>query len=346
MRRGAGPRWALGVALLLVTTACADVRREQTLVVVRSSLPAELLEYAEDAFEAANPTVDVRIVVSSAEASLAELRSGSQQVDVWWGAPGTMLAVAANEGRFRAYRPPWLQQPGVGQPDPEGRWQVSLISPFVIAFNREQVPLARAPTDWIDLFHFRWADEVLLLDPARNADAAHFVGAMIVQSLRDDDDIRRGFDWLLRLDASVDAYASDASDIIRSLGTGEALLSILPRHVVEEARHGAAPWIHYRLPESGTPMLSRGIAVTADAVEPELARRFVDFTGTMDLATVAKLHTRWMPGHGDVDMSRFPPDFEIDMPWSPYALSPDTIATELDGWIERWDLLVRDRGEG
>ena len=142
------------------------------------------------------------------------------------------------------------------------------------------------------------------------------------------------------------AYPADPSDVIGSLGTGDALLSILPRNVVEEARNGAAPWIHYRLPESGTPMLSRGIAVTVDAVEPELARRFVDFTGTMDLATVAKLHTRWMPGHGDVDMSRFPSDFEIDMPWSPYARSPDTIATELDGWIERWNLLVRDRGEG
>ena len=53
-----------------------------------------------------------------------------------------------------------------------------------------------------------------------------------------------------------------------------------------------------------------------------------------------------MPAHGDVDTSRFPPDFEIDMQWSPYALAPDTIARELDGWIERWSLLVRDQGEG
>ena len=345
MRRDAGPRWALSLAVSLLTTACADVSREQTLV-VRSSLPAALLEYAKVAFESDNPTVGVRIVTSSDEGSFAQLRSGSEQVDVWWGAPGTMLAVAANEGLLQPYRPPWLQQPGVGQPDPDGRWQVSLISPFVIAFNREQVALARAPTDWIDLFHFRWAGEVLLLDPSRNADMAHFVGAMIVQALRDDGDLPRGFDWLLRLDTSVGEYRADASEVIRSLGTGEALLSILPRHVVEESRHGVAPWIHYRLPQSGTPMLSRGIAVMAGTAEPELARRFVDFTGTMDVATVAKLHTRWMPAHGDVDMSRFPPDFELDMQWSPYALAPDTIARELDGWIERWSLLVRDQGEG
>ena len=308
MTRGtAVPRRALGVAVLLVAPACADAPDEQTLVVVRSSLPAALLQFAEDAFEADNPTVDVQVVESSDEGSLAELRSGSERVDVWWGAPGTMLAVAGSEGHLQPYRPSWLQQPGVGQPDPEGRWQVSLVSPFVIAFNRERVPLAEPPTDWIDLFHFRWSDEVLLLDPSRNADAAHFVGAMMVQALREDDDPRRGFDWLLRLDASVGGYPGDATDVIGSLDTGDALLGILPRHVVEESRHGVAPWIRYRLPESGTPMLSRGIAVTADAAEPELARRFVDFTGTMDVSTVA---------------------------------------SELDAWIERWGLLVRDRGEG
>ena len=65
----------------------------------------------------------------------------------------------------------------------------------------------------------------------------------------------------------------------------------------------------------------------------------------MDVATVAKLHTRWMPGHGDVDMSLFPPDFEIGMPWRSCACAPDTIVNELDGWIERWNLEVRDRGE-
>ena len=85
--------------------------------------------------------------------------------------------------------------------------------------------------------------------------------------------------------------------------------------------------------------------MTADATSPEIARRFVDMTGTMELTTVAKLYTRWMPGHGDVDMSRFPPDFEVDMPWTPYPLSPRTISSELDTWLERWVLEVRDRGE-
>lgn len=340
MTRGA----ALWVAAVVATSACADVERDLSLL-VESSLPAELLAFAEEAFEAENPRVDVRVVESTAAETLERLRSGSERIDVWWGAPGTILSIAADEGHLQPYRPPWTRQPGVGQPDPEARWQVSLISPFVIAFNQERVPLAGAPTDWDDLFDVEWFEDVWLSDPSRNASTAHFVGAMIVAMGGIEDDPGLGFDWHLRLDAAVGGYAADDAEVVRRLGTGEALLSILPRHVVEEARHEGAPWIRYTLPLSGTPMLSRGIAVTARAPNPDLARRFVDLTGTLELATVAKLHTRWMPGHGDVEMSRLPSDFEIDMPWTPYPLSPRTIASELDEWLERWTLEVRDRGE-
>ena len=305
-----------------------------------------MLAHAEQVFESDFPIVDVRMVTSTPEATLEALRAGQARIDVWWGAPSTALETAADEGLLAAYQPPWLMQPGVGQPDPEGRWQVSMISPFVIAFNRERVPLAEAPTDWVDLFHHGWAEEVVLLDPLASPDMAEFVSAMIVEALRDDDDLQRGFDWHLRLDGAAGGYTRDPADAIGRLESGEASMTILPRHVVEDARHGDAPWIHYRLPTSGSPMLSRGVAVTGATPEPELSRVFVDLTGTMDVGTVARLHTRWMPGHGDVDLSRLPEDFEIDMQWRPLPLAPDTIAREMAGWIDRWELEVRDQGGG
>lgn len=335
-----------GVAIsgvLILVAGCSDPGRDRTLV-VHSSLPSEVVAHAEEVFESDFPTVDVRVVEATPEETLEALRSGTGPIDVWWGAPGITMERAADEGLLRAYRPTWVGLPGVGQPDAEGRWQVSQISPFVIAFNREQVPLAEAPTDWIDLFHHGWAEEVVLVDPALSPAMAEFASAMLVEALRDDDDVMRGFDWLGRLDRATSDYVTDAAQVIRRLGTGEDLLTILPRHVVEEGRHGTAPWLYYRLPESGTPMLSRGIAVAAEAAEPDLARTFVDLTGTVDVATVARLHTRWMPGHGDVDLTVLPDDFEIDMPWRPYAPAPDTIAREGDGWIDRWDLEVRGKG--
>jgi ABC-type Fe3+ transport system substrate-binding protein len=173
---------------------------------------------------------------------------------------------------------------------------------------------------------------------------AYFVGAMLVEALRDDDDLLRGFDWHGRLDRSNAEYLGDAGEIVRRLGSGDALLTILPRYVVEQARHDRAPWIHYRLPASGTPLLALGIAITAGASDAEAARAFVDLTGGSDVATVARLHTRWSPASGDVDRADLPPDFELGATVRTFPLAADTIARELPGWLDRWDRDVRGRG--
>ena len=334
----------LVLGCLSALSACEGPPRDTTLV-VRTTLPEELLDYVEASFEAENPTVDVRFSESAGEESLADAQSAEGATfDVWWGAPARTLVRAAEAGLLQPYRPPWLQQAGVGQPDGEARWQVTLVSPFVIAFNRDEVPIARAPADWVDLFHFRWTGEIRLMDPALVDEAAYFVGARLLEAVREGGDPLAGFDWHRRLDAQTERYTREPLEILRALESGEALLTVLPRYVVEEARSGDAPWIHYRLPESGTPMLVRGVAITKSTEVPEAARRFIDHIGTVDAATASKLYTRWQPGHGDVDMSRFPARFEIDQRWTPYPLGLDTLTTRLDAWIDRWDLNVRDKG--
>lgn len=338
--RTRGTREGLLVACLLVAAACGDADDDR-VVVVHSSLAPELLEAVEARFEQAEADAEIRVVHASDSETLAALRSGEAHVDVWWGAPAAVLEAAAEEGLLQRYRPPWVGETGAY--DADDFWHVGLVSPFVIAFNRERVPLARAPADWIDLFHFRWSDEVTLPDPTEDRDAAYFVGAMIVETLRRGGDLTEAFDWQRRLDGQVDRYET-STEAIRSLRSGGALLAILPRHFVEAARADDSAWLHYRLPESGTPLLARGIAIPASTARLELARRFVDLTGSVDVATEVLVRSHWRHPHVEVDRSRLPPDFEIEAPVTPYALAPDTLAAELDGWLERWDSEVRGRG--
>lgn len=340
-------RWCIGVAgvaLLPLLAACRPTA--DTLLTVRTTLPDELRSYVEESFEEMNPTVDVVFTDADADVSLSELREGHNAVpfDVWWGASGVALETAADAGLLQAYRPRWLEQPGVGQPSAEGLWQVILVTPFVIAFSRDDLQLNRAPTDWIDLFHLRWTNEINMLDPFRSADGSYFMSSMVVQSLRDFDDLDGGFDWLARLDHQVSEYVGAPEDAVRALGSGQARLAILPRADVERARADTAPWLHYRLPESGTPMLVLGVGVVDGSAVVDAARAFVEHLGRLDVATRSKLHTRWQPGHGDVDMNSFPNDFEIEQRWTPYALTVDTLAAEGDAWVDRWEAEVRGRG--
>ncbi len=341
LRRGRAALAAVGAVgtVAAVAAACGDGAGRGRTLVVHASLPAEVLEHAEAAFEAAHPDVDVRIVEASPRETLEALGAGAAVVDVWWGAPGTLLETAAGRGLLAPQRPAGVSG-GAAEP-----WRASLTTPFVIAFNREEVPLLDAPRDWIDLFHHAFAEEMVLLDPASSPEMGYFLGAMLVEALRDDDDLLRGFDWTRRLDGATGGYVREEPDVLRRLGSGDALLTILPRAAVERARHDDAPWLHYRIAESGAPVLARGIAIPARAPEPELARAFVELTETAEVATLVRLHTRWDPVHGAVDPARLPEDFELPAgPWRAFPLATDTIARELDGWIDRWELEVRGRG--
>lgn len=354
MPRDAPSRFALArllVVALVVAGACADGR---TRLEVRTELPQELRREVETSFEAAHPDIDVRFSEAGARASLEELRSGDgSPFDVWWGAPAVALQRAADRGLLHPYRAAWLDPAARGETadpgprsaggDPGGEaWRTILTTPFVIAFDRTAVPIARAPADWLDLFHHRWFGDVRIFDPTRSPEGAYFIGAMLVEALRDDGELVRGLAWLRRLEGQIDAYHASVDEMIRALASGDARVVVLPRADAERARAGDAPWLHYRIPESGTPVLALGVGIAATTERVEAARAFVDHLVEDEVATAMRLHTRWQPAHGTVDDARLPPDFELEQPSRGYPLAVDTLAAELDAWIEGWEREVRE----
>ncbi|MEM7414065.1 MAG: extracellular solute-binding protein [Gemmatimonadota bacterium] len=338
MMRGVRPI----VAAVVVCAGC-DSGRETTLV-VRTTLPAELRSVVEESFEARHPDVDLRFSDGEARASLQELEAdGGPPFDVWWGATGEVLDRAGASGHLDGYEPRWPERSR--EPAPDDLWHVTLVTPFVIAFNREELTLTRAPRDWVDTFHHRWAEEIWALDPSQSEEGAVFVGSMLVEALRDDDDLNRGFDWLDRLDTQVERYASNSSDIVHALQQREALLGILPRATAEEARASGDEWLYYRLPESGTPTLELGVAIMRGTPARDAAARFVDHLGETGVATEAKRLTRWEPVSGAVDRDALPRDFEVAQSWAGFPIATDTLRAELEGWVSRWNLEVRGVGK-
>jgi len=334
------------ILLTCALVACGCSGRETTLV-VRTTLPRDLRDFVEKSFEAKYLDINLRFSVRDDDESFAEAQAErGASFDVWWGASAIGLAQAAKAGVLQAYRPSWVTADAdranlLGASDGDDRWHVTLVSPYVIAFNREQLPLTRAPRDWIDLFHFRWAEEAHFLEPSTTEDGAYLLGALIVDVMREGGDLPVAFDRLARLDTRAERYVDDAREIFRALESGDALFTILPRAVVEEARHSGADWLHYRAPETGTPVVARGVGIMAGTDVQEAARRFVEHLGAAEVLTARKRFTRWEPSHGAVAMADLPPGFELDQPWTPHPLAIDTLAAELHGWIGRWSQDVR-----
>ncbi|MBA3891414.1 MAG: extracellular solute-binding protein, partial [Gemmatimonadaceae bacterium] len=94
--------------------ACSSDGREP--LVVYSPHGKEMLVYYEQAFEAANPGIDVQWVDMGSQEVLDRLRaeSANPQADIWFGAPAEAFTKGAKAGLLAPYRPSFA---GVIPPD-------------------------------------------------------------------------------------------------------------------------------------------------------------------------------------------------------------------------------------
>jgi ABC-type Fe3+ transport system substrate-binding protein len=341
-------RVARGVSLALVTGTLAACMQDQGSVtlIVRTDLPEVVRDYVKETFEAVHQDTDVRFTIASTKTTLVELQAielqGGPPFDVWWGAHASGLQAASDEGRLMTYQPRWLGRSAAVDLQYDGEWHPLLLTPYVIAFSRGDLELARAPSDWIDLRHFQWSDDIEILDPSRSEAGEWFLISMLQQAASTGD-LESGFDWLSTIDRYVESYATNTSDALQALREKRSRLAIVPRADVELARSKNSPWLYYRLPESGTPVLVRGVALMNGTKEAGAAQAFLDHLGSIDVRTETKLRTRWQPVFGTVDSSRIPVGFELQEPWAPFAIPFDTIQGKREGWLDRWEQEIRAR---
>lgn len=329
-RLRAGSIYLLPVVGLLLLGGCVDDGR--TPLRVRTSLPDALTEQVERSFEAQHPDVDVRFLRGDDGEAAAELEAAGEEVpfDVWWGASGILLERASSSGLLR---PATMS----------GVWRPLLVTPFVIAFNRERVTLASAPSDWIDIFHFRWRGELVAVDPARMDVGAWFVGAVVGRAVRAEDDATIGMDWLRRFDEQVSRYVPGESDALRELRLGNALLTVVSRAAADAEITAGADWLYYRVPESGTPLLVRGIGVVEGTSQVHAAALFVDWVSSPEEVTAAAITTGWEAA----DELRVADDASAligSEGWRGWPLGLDVVVAGLDGWLAEWREDVRGRG--
>ncbi|MBT8488085.1 MAG: extracellular solute-binding protein [Gemmatimonadetes bacterium] len=338
---------ALAAATLTASALGGCSGGDRGRLVVRTDLPDGLREAVEASFEERHPDIDLHFSEAVVEATFEELTAGDADFDVWWGVPARALLRAEASGVLASNSAIWAPRgDGAsedGSADTDPRWHPWLTTPLVVAFDRTVVSISDAPSDWIDVFHHAWFEEVRVPDPASTQEGATLVGAIVVEALRDDDDLNRGFDWLARLHDQVDAYVTDSGAAVDALRRGDALLAVMSRAEAEAARRSGRDWLHYRIPTSGTPELVMGVAVVEGSPSSEAAQTFVDHLGSDQVATAAKLHTHWEPVAGQVDGASLPPDFELPQSWRAFDQTFDTLAVELDGWLDRWEREVRTR---
>lgn len=333
-------RWFVFAVCFWAVGGCSTDDREQ--LIVYSPHGKELLEAYEAAFEAAHPEVDVITLDMGSQQAYDRIRTErvNPQASLWWGAPQTQFARAAEEDLLEPYTPTWADMVSDDAHDAEHRWYGTYLTPEVIAYNTDQLDSATVALDWNDMLDPQWKDRIIIRSPLASGTMRTIFGAMLMQqpSLED------GYRWLAQLDINTKSYAADPTQLYLKLARGEGDLTLwnMPDIALQRDENGYP--FGYLIPSSGTPVLVDAIAVVANAPNPERARQFYEFVTTTDALIEQANRFHRIPARTDVPAGSLP-DWMTASDLQAMPLDWARLATEGPDWMQYWDENIRGRGE-
>ena len=327
---------ALCLAAALAVAGCGD---DRTPLLVYSPHGKEMLRAYEEAFEAENPAVDVQWIDLGSQEAYDRVRVERQnpQASVWWGAPQTLFARAADEGLLQPFAPSWADAVPADARDGAGRWYGTYLTPEGVLYNTAALDSADAPATWDDLLDPRWRDRLLIRSPLASGTMRTIWSAMILRQPTVED----GYRWLARLDQNTKGYAADPTQLYLRIARGEADLTLwnLPDTYLQAQTYPFA----FAAPAPAVPVLVDGIAIPAGAPQPDLARQFVEFVTTEDALVRQAREFHRIPARTDIAADRLP-DWMADGTYEPMDLDWGRIVAEEDEWMQVWNERIKGRG--
>jgi iron(III) transport system substrate-binding protein len=239
------------------------------------------------------------------------------------------------------YRPAWAD---FVRPEARGAGDLyfgAYLTPAVIAYNSQAVPRDEAPQDWDDVLDPRWKGKLLIRDPLASGTMRAIFGMIIDRSLRESGDTAAGFEWLRRLDAQTKEYVLNPALLYQKLARQEGLITLWNLPDVLRVRTQNIP-LDYVIPAGGTPVLVDCIAVIAGARQPELARSFIDYVGSVEGQLLAARSAFRNVTRTDLPADSLPPWLrQVQGEIRPLPIDWERLESEGREWMRHWDSHVR-----
>jgi iron(III) transport system substrate-binding protein len=343
----AGWRRAAIAGLIVALFGCGrGGNPERTPVVVYSPHGRDLLGALERAYEAANPTVDIRWLDMGSQEVFDRVRSEkvNPQADVWFGGPDAIFARGAREGLLAPFVPTWAAAVAADARHPEGLYHGVYRTLPVLVWNAEAVPAAEAPRDWEDLLAPRWRGQVLMRDPLASGTLRTVFAMVLARSVAATGGTEPGFGWLRRLDAQTREYTANPTLLFEKLVRREGLVTVWELSDILLQRRRGVP-LGFGLASSGTPVIDDAVALVHGAPHRQEARRYIEWVGSVEAQRLAAEQAFKLPARTDLDAATLPEwAREVLAALRPAELDWALIEERAAAWMAEWDRSVRGRG--
>jgi iron(III) transport system substrate-binding protein len=314
-------------------------------LIVYSPHGKEMLSEFEKEYEESHPDQDVQWMDMGSQDVYDRIRTERRnpQADVWWGAPSVTFIRAERESLLVPYVPSWDTVIGSEFRGANSFWYGTFLTPEVIMYNSRVVQEQDAPSDWDDLLEAKWHDKIIIRSPLASGTMRIIYSALLLRERSRHGSLEAGFTWLRRLDANTKTYVADPTQLYLKIAREEGLVTLwdLP-DVMIQVRRNNYPF-GYKVPRSGTPLITDGIAIVRGAPHPIQAREFYEFVTSKESIIRQAQDFGRIPVRRDIPRGSLPGWID-SLGLIPLPVDWNALADGEREWMSKWESEVRGRG--
>ncbi len=331
--------FVLAVSMTFPTALLAEKLEDK--VVVYSTHGESMLEMVADAFQKETGVKVDFINLKGALADRVRAEKANPQSDVMYGAPSSVFLELKSEGLFDAFAPSWADKIDPIFKDRESYWYGTIQTPVMMFYNTEMLSVDKAPKDWYELTKPEYRNNLVFRNALSSSARATY--ASLLQQFEKKGEPEQGWKFMQELDANTKNYYGSGSMLFQAVGRKEAAVSFMVLNDIIDNK------INNKMPlaiidaQSGSPVITDGIALIHGASHLNAAKAFIEFAGSAKVQAMLAREFNRLPTHPDaladspewMAATRFK---AMDVDWL-------DLAAKQSAWIQKWDAEIKDSGK-
>lgn len=310
-------------------------------IVLYSTHGESMLERVADAFEKeTGVTVDF-INLKGELADRVRAEKANPQSDVMYGAPSSVFLELKAEGLFAPFTPTWANDINPLFKDAEGYWIGTIQTPVLMFYNSDMISMENAPKDWSDLADPKYKNMLV----SRNAlsSSARATYASLLQQYEKKNDLDGGWQFLKAMDANMKRYYGSGSLQFQAVGRKEAAISFaVLNSIVDNQINNQMPLQPINA-QSGSPVITDGIALIKGAKHPNAGKAFVEFAGSPKIQSLLANEFNRLPTHPAAIADA--PKWMSEIQFKVMEVDWGALSGKQSEWMQKWDAQIKDSGK-
>lgn len=240
---------------------------------VYTSEPEEKVDEINQAFEEANPDVQVEVYragTGDLTARLeAEKTAGGIEADIFWAADAPTFETYKEAGDLAELTDVDTSEVIEAAQDADNMYVGTRIIPTVIAYNTDVYDQDNAPASWQALTDEEYQGKLVMPDPSVSGAAAYNATVW-----KGDDAL--GEDWITKIGENQPMIAKSNGPTSQEIAGGGHPVGVVVDYLVRDLADAGSP-ITTSYPEEGAPFITEPIAVFKDSDAQDAAQRYINF---------------------------------------------------------------------